>query len=89
MNKVIGVLAEGAEVEWHAPGVIGDYDTLCGLDANPDPESGMRGKVLPNRGKKITCGQCAAIFLGIQAMGLRRSNFDLRALIENGDTRFL
>lgn len=79
MSKAVGVKVEGGEVEWHAAGVVHDYDTLCGLDAN-DPSEGMHGTVEAPRGQRITCVECASIFVRTQQLGLRRASFDSRVL---------
>lgn len=79
MSKAIGVIVEGDEIEWHAPGVVQDYDTLCGLDAT-DPSEGMHGTVEAPRGQKITCAECASIFVRMRELGLRRASFDVRVL---------
>jgi hypothetical protein len=84
MSKAIGVIVEGGEVEWHAAGVVQDYDTLCGVDAN-DPSEGMHGTVEAPRGQKITCTECASIFVRTQALGLRRASFDARVLAGSND----
>jgi hypothetical protein len=79
MSKAIGVCLGGGEVEWHAPGVVQDYDTLCGLDAN-EPGEGLHGTIVAPRGQKITCAECASIFVRTQELGLRRASFDARVL---------
>ncbi len=78
MSKAVGVKVEGGEVEWHAAGVVHDYDT-CGLDAN-DPSEGMHGTVEAPRGQRITCVECASIFVRTQQLALRRASFGSRVL---------
>lgn len=73
MSKAIGIAVDG-NVEWHAPGVVSDYDTLCGYDAN-DPGIGTSGTVKSGRGQKITCEQCKAIWQATQALRLRSTDF--------------
>lgn len=74
MSKAIGVREDG-EVVWHVPGVVQDYDTLCGTDAD-DPELGHQGTVKPKRGQKITCVQCKAIWQATMALKIRATDFD-------------
>ena len=89
MSKAIGIAVDG-NVEWHAPGVVSDYDTLCGYDANDpacsdagiicgydanDPGIGTSGTVKSGRGQKITCEQCKAIWQATQALRLRSTDF--------------
>ena len=66
----------GDEVEYHAAGVIGDFHTLCGLDAD-DPGIDAMGAVAAKRGQKITCSSCHTIWRGVVDMGLRQSNFEV------------
>ena len=73
MSTAVGLTVDGI-VEWHAPGVVSDYDTLCGYDAN-DPGIGTGGTVQPGRGQKITCEQCKAIWEATQALRLRSTDF--------------
>ena len=75
MSKAIGVMVDGGVIEWHAHGVVQNYDTLCGIDAN-DPSEGMHGTVSAPRGQKINCGECASIYKRFQELGLRRASFD-------------
>lgn len=75
MSKVIGVKMDTGEVIWHAPGVVSDYDTLCGLDAN-DSEADTYGTVEPKRGQKITCESCKAIWERTVALRLRATDFN-------------
>lgn len=79
MSKAIGIRVDGDEIEWHAPGVVQDYDSLCGIDAN-DPSEGMHGTVEAPRGQKITCTECASIYVRLHELGLRRTSFDDRVL---------
>jgi len=72
MSKAVGILIDGT-VEWHAPGGVSDYATLCGLDAN-DSTVGHEGIVDTPRGQKITCPQCYGIWAGAKA--LRATDFD-------------
>lgn len=74
MNKIIGVDQEG-EVIWHARGVMNDYDTLCGIDAN-DPAIDHNGTVEAKRGQKITCDLCRSIWVETLALKLSKSNFE-------------
>jgi hypothetical protein len=64
----------GGSVEVHACGreIPGDYDTLCGVDAN-DPAIGHFGIVDLPKGAKIDCQQCRGIFEATRA--LRRTDF--------------
>lgn len=72
MSKAVGVMIDG-EVSWHAPASgAGDYDTLCGIDAN-DPEIGHAGTVEPKRGRKIECASCRGIWEA--ARPLRATDF--------------
>lgn len=73
MDKVIGVLID-EEVEWHAPGIVQGYDTMCGLDAS-DASIGHGGTVTAKRGQKITCGECKSIWERTVALKLRETNF--------------
>ena len=73
MSKAIGVQV-GDSVEWHAPGVVSDYDTLCGLDAN-DSGIDTHGVVQARKGQKITCVQCKTIWEGTKALRLRSTDF--------------
>ena len=74
MSKVIGVVIDG-EPSWHAQGVLSDYDTLCGVDAN-DPTIGHGGTVTPRRGQKIDCQNCKTMWLNMRALRLRATNFE-------------
>jgi hypothetical protein len=74
MNKVVGIATDDG-TEWHVRSVIGDYDTLCGLDAN-DPAIGHAGLVTAKRGQKVTCEQCKGLWEGLTALRLRASNFE-------------
>jgi len=63
-------------VEWHAaPAGGGDYDTLCGVDAN-DPTMGHHGIVEAKSGQKINCRQCKEIWNHVMSLKLRVSNFE-------------
>ena len=73
MSKAVGVLICG-ETTWHAAGVVSDYDTLCGIDAN-DPGLGFDGLVEAHKGQKITCAECKTVWLRMQALRLRSSDF--------------
>lgn len=74
MSKAIGVETDDG-TEWHAPGVVSDYDTLCGTDAG-DPTIGHHGLVTAKRGQKITCDQCRNVWKGVMALRLRARDFD-------------
>lgn len=74
MTKVIGVRMDFDDIEWHAPGVVSDYDTLCGVDAN-DPSIGHYGTVPAPRGQRITCTECRQIFERFSALHLRAADF--------------
>lgn len=76
MKKVVGVNMGFGSVEWHAPGVVSDYTTMCGLDAN-DSSVGTHGTVEPGRGQKITCESCKAIWERTVALRLRVTDFDV------------
>lgn len=73
MSKAVGVETDDG-TEWHAPGVVSDYDTLCGIDAN-DPGIGFHGLVTAKRGQKITCEQCRSVWEGVVALRLRATDF--------------
>lgn len=73
-RKVIGVDING-EIEWHIVGVMHDYDTACGLDAN-DPTLGHQGVVEAKRSQKITCEQCRDLWLRLRELRLRQSDFN-------------
>ena len=76
MSKAIGVIVDG-NVEWHAHHHgVGDYNTLCGIDAD-DPNIGHEGTVEAKRGQKITCQTCREIWRGTVALNLRESSFSL------------
>lgn len=73
MSKAVGIqTSEG--VEWHAPGVVHDYATLCGMDGN-DHIVDQLGVVQPARGQKITCSTCAAIFRELKGLKLTERDF--------------
>ena len=76
ISKVVGVKMDTGEVIWHAPGVVSDYDTMCGLDAN-DSEADTYGTVVPKRGQKITCESCKSIWERTVALRLRVADFDV------------
>lgn len=76
MSKVIGVKMDTGEVIWHALGVVSDYDTMCGLDAN-DSEADTYGTVEPKRGQKITCESCKSIWERTTALKLRATDFNV------------
>lgn len=74
-----GVLEQGGRgdwIEWHAPVVIDDNDTLCGMVAN-DFGVGTYGRVEPRRGQQITRVQCHIIWSETLALKLHESNFAL------------
>lgn len=75
MIKVIGIKIY-SEISWHIPSgeAGGDYDTLCGIDAN-DESIGHTGKVTAPRGQKIDCNQCLALFKTIKSLRLKHSDF--------------
>jgi hypothetical protein len=73
-GKVVGVLIEG-ESTWHAPHAgPGDYNTLCGIDAD-DPSIGHQGVIETPPGQKITCAQCKLIWEGVRALRLTSRHF--------------
>ncbi len=74
MSKATGIKV-GTFIEWHAKGVVSDYDTLCGLDAN-DPGINTYGHTSPTKGQKITCPECKTIWLNMKALKLRSSDFE-------------
>lgn len=76
-RHIVGAMVDG-EPEYHAPGVIGDYSTLCGLDIN-DPEIGHDGEIKVPRGQKITCRECYEIWRDTVALNLRKASFDVGA----------
>lgn len=73
MSRAVGVICDG-ETLWHAPGVAGDYDTLCGLDAN-DPSMGVTPGPSPQRGQKMDCPTCRSIWQNMRDLRLRESEF--------------
>lgn len=73
MGKAVGVQV-GDLIEWHAPSVTNEYDTLCGLDAE-DSKIDTHGLVQAGRGQKITCEQCKTIWEGVKALRLRSTDF--------------
>lgn len=75
MSKAIGVIVNG-KVTWHAPGCVGDYDTLCGIDADDPHETVAHGGIVEaKRGQKITCLTCCSIWRSVQALKLREQDF--------------
>lgn len=73
MSKVIGIRTDEGN-EWHAPGVVHDYATLCGMDGD-DSVVGQHGHIEPKRGQKITCGQCLTIFRRFKELRLLERDF--------------
>lgn len=74
MSKAVGIRIDGG-IEWHAAGVVMDYATLCGLDAD-DPSLGHLGTEKPRRGQKITCGTCRLTWNRTLALRLRSTDFE-------------
>lgn len=76
MSKVVGVDIDG-EVTWHAQNRGGgpDYVTLCGLDPD-DPSIGHNGTVPAQRGQKIDCPQCRAVWQAVALLKLRTTDFN-------------
>lgn len=73
-RDLVGIDADGV-IDWHIPGVINDYATICGMDGN-DHLSGQRPVVTqPLRGQKITCHHCWAIWSRVMSMRIRPTNF--------------
>lgn len=73
-DKTIGVIVgDISNIEIHAVAVSGDYDTLCGIDAD-DPAIGMKGTIDAGL-HKIDCLQCRSIIEGVQALKFRSSDF--------------
>lgn len=72
-KKAIGII-EDDDTTWHARGVVGDYDTMCGIDGD-DPAIGHNGVVEAKRGQKISCVECKTIWRNTMAMKLRESDF--------------
>lgn len=74
--SIVGVrrLVDGEIVdEFHAP-PAGDFDTLCGVDANDDhPLVGTMGFCKVSKGQKIDCAQCYSIW--VAAREVRKSEF--------------
>lgn len=76
MNKVVGVQLDDG-VEWHAVNTVaGDYDTMCGVDAN-DPCIGHHGTVEAKKGQKITCQDCYNLWKGVTQLRLKESMFQV------------
>ena len=74
-GKTVGILIDGESTFHAASHGHGDYNSLCGIDAD-DPSIGHGGPVPAARGQKITCQQCFAIWRGTLELKLRASNFD-------------
>lgn len=74
-RRIVGAMV-GGEPEFHAPGIIGDSNTLCGLDIN-DPGIGHDGEIKVPRGQKITCCECYRIWRDTVALNLRKASFDV------------
>jgi hypothetical protein len=73
-TRIVGVMLDGKPT-FHAAGHgFGDYDTLCGIDAD-DPTIGHGGRFKTPRRMKIDCDACYAIWTGTLALRLRKSNF--------------
>lgn len=71
ISHIVAVKIEG-EIQVHSRGAIGDYDTLCGIDAD-DPAIGHQGIAELPKEAKITCGACYQIFCA--AWKLRETDF--------------
>jgi hypothetical protein len=74
--RIVGVLLDGKPTFHAASHGYGDYDTLCGIDAN-DPKVGHGGLIKAPRRIKIDCTACCIIWAGTLALKLRKSNFAL------------
>ena len=59
MSKFVAIEAQGV-VRVHLPHTTGNYDTLCGLDAN-DPGVQHFPASVP-KGAKVDCPDCKAIW---------------------------
>lgn len=74
---IVGVIIDG-RTEWHLPGVINDYATLCGVDGNDaDPFVAQSPAEAPRAGQKITCVQCHALWRKIASLRLRARDFEV------------
>ena len=71
MSKFIGIIEDNGNVMIHAQYPNGNYDTLCGIDAN-DSELGHNGVAEVSNNSKIDCHQCIQILE--LAWGYRRQN---------------
>ena len=69
----IAIVIDG-EITIHAcgEGVGGDFDTLCGIDAN-DPTIGHTGTAPMPKGGKIDCKSCHNVWLAAKCV--RKTDF--------------
>lgn len=71
-GRIVALKIDG-EIQIHAAGDgFGDYDSLCGIDAD-DPKVGHEGYAELPKKAKIDCAACYSHFLS--AKTLRKSDF--------------
>lgn len=74
MVDIVGVNIDDV-IEYHAGTPNGNYDTLCGLDAD-DPQLGHFGRVPAPKRQRITCEQCKTIWFGTMELKLKPADFE-------------
>lgn len=75
-HSYLGGEIRNKSVDWHLVNVgYGDYITACGQDGN-DPAVGQFRVKLPERGQKVTCATCYALWKGFKSLTVREVNFD-------------
>lgn len=73
--KLVGVHTEEDGLQWHLPGCISDYATLCGLDGD-DPGVGQSMETAtPPRGQKCNCPHCRAIWTHVVGLHVKLGDF--------------
>lgn len=75
MPNIVSVLLDGYLTHHAPPHGYGDYDTLCGLDAD-DSAIGHGGIIATPTGARIDCVACKSIWHGTVKLGLSGCDFD-------------